>query len=586
MVILGLMAGISGTGRALKDGSAALMIDGRLVNAIAEERLLRVKRAGGWQQSAAYCLEAAHLAPDDVDVVAYSTCCDSLHDMAGDERSMVAAFRRARIVRVPHHLSHALYAFHGSSFDRALVVVGDAGGNALAHCGGDWWSVPREQTSYFEIDDRRWCLLDRDFDEPYEAGFGETFRAVTYYLGWSGSRHASKTMALSAYGDRSVLGLPPFFSLRAGASGITASVVNDPPAPVEMIARAFDGRVAQLVGPPRRPEESPTEGAHKHLAALLQSSYEAALATRISGLCRRRGLTDVCLSGGVAYNCRANAHIAAHATLGRVYVPPAPGDTGQSIGNAIWAHRRLVGTPIDRQSIASAYTGRDDGVGPGADLALPADVVARRCALPSETVVSTLVANGLVVGHFRGRSEIGARALGHRSIFADPRRTDMVESLNRRKGRERIMPFRGTILAEDMARLFSGVSQTPYMQFVLRASDGCRRTLPAIVHVDGSSRLQSVDRSTGSAWLYRMLRELARLTGTAAVLNTSLNGPGEPIVERPEEAVRLAQLGWSIASSSVMPSSPGATCRPNRGCWTLLKPQPRPIDADLRPLLT
>ncbi len=119
----------------------------------------------------------------------------------------------------------------------------------------------------------------------------------------------------------------------------------------------------------------------------------------------------------------------------------------------------------------------------------------------------------------------------------------MVESLNRRKGRERIMPFGGTILAEDMARLFSGVSQTPYMQFVLRASDGCRRTLPAIVHVDGSSRLQSVDRSTGSAWLYRMLRELARLTGTAAVLNTSLNGPGEPIVERPEEAVRLAQSG-------------------------------------------
>src|ERR1700730_7541205 len=117
MVILGLVAGMTGTGKHLKDGSAALMVDGTLICAVAEERLARGKRAGGWRQSARYCLEAANLTPAEVDVVAYSTCCDSLNDVAGDEQDMAEAFAQAQVMRAPHHLSHALYAFYGSSFD-------------------------------------------------------------------------------------------------------------------------------------------------------------------------------------------------------------------------------------------------------------------------------------------------------------------------------------------------------------------------------------------------------------------------------------------------------------------------------------
>jgi carbamoyltransferase len=539
MVILGLVAGVSGRGKALKDGSSALMVDGRLINSIAEERLVRVKRAGGWDRSAAYCLDAAHLTVADVDVVAYSTCCDSLEEATSEELSMAQAFPRARIVRVPHHLSHALYAFHGSPFDRALVVVADAGGNVLTSSYGNWWGVSREQSTYFEIDEDGSRLLGRDFDEPYEAGFGETFRAVTHYLGWRGSRHANKTMALSAYGDGTALGLPPFFAL-AGQSVVSASLVNDPLAPTDMISKAFSGRLGQLVRP-RLPDESPTE-AHKHLAALLQSSYESSVTARICELCRSHRLGDVCLSGGVAYNCQANASIAACNEVNGVYVPPSPGDTGQSIGNVIWAHRELVGTPVDRRSIADPYLGRDYDVSAGR---LPSfgSLDTQRLAARSTAVVSALVAAGFVVGHFRGRSEVGARALGHRSIFADPRRPDVVDALNKRKGREQMMPFGGTILSEEMSRLFTGVTQTPYMQFILNASEEGRRLLPAIIHVDGSSRLQSVDRCTSSPWVHELVCEFRHVARVAAILNTSLNGPDEPIVERPEEAARLVESG-------------------------------------------
>lgn len=540
MVILGLVASVAGTGKTLKDGSAAVLADGRLLCAVAEERLTRIKRAGGWERSAAYCLEAAGLTHSDVDVVAYSTCCDTLDDIPQDVESMVAAFPQAQVLRVPHHLSHALYAFHGSPFERALVVVSDAGGNALEPSRNGWWSVRREQTTYFDVDDRRWRLLGRDFEQPCAAGFGETFRAMTYYLGWNGSRHTNKTMALSAYGDAAALGLSPFFWLPAPASGISSSVVNDPFAPVAMIDRAFDGRLASLV-PPRAAGQPPEGSGREHLAALLQSSFQDVLAARVSEMCRRHGLVNVCMSGGVAYNCHANAYIAGQEAVGDVSVPPSPGDTGQSIGNAIWAHRTLTGSPVDRRSIADPYTGRHYQAPAGWGLSLPSGLVSMTSPLPSTVTVSHLVASGLVVGHFHGRSEIGARALGHRSIFADPRRGSVVDSLNRRKGRERIMPFGGSILTEEIDRLFTGVIDTPYMQFILRARGEGRRRLPAIVHVDGSSRLQSVDHAAGSPWLRSMLQDFQRIAGVGVVLNTSLNGPGEPIVERPEEAVQLAR---------------------------------------------
>jgi carbamoyltransferase len=308
-----------------------------------------------------------------------------------------------------------------------------------------------------------------------------------------------------------------------------------------MISRAFDGDLGRRV-PPRRQGEDHAEP-HLHLAALLQSSYEDAVGTRIAELSARCGLTDVCLSGGVAYNCQANARIAGLPAVRGVFVPAAPGDTGQPIGNALWAHRRLAGTPIDRASIADPYTGRDYDLPAAVPISLPAGLACQTLLVPSELAVAMLVAGGQVVGHFRGRSEIGARALGNRSIFADPRRRVVVDALNRRKGREGIMPFGGTILAADMARLFTGVPRTPYMQFVLHAGEEAQRRLPAIVHQDGSSRLQSVDDATGSPWLRGMLAEFRTLSGVAAVLNTSLNGPGEPIVERPEEAVRLVESG-------------------------------------------
>lgn len=536
MVVLGVVAGVSASGKPLRDGASALFVDGRIRVAIAEERLRREKFAGGWRESAAKCLSDQALTPRDVEVVAYSTCCDSLRGAHIEQEQLRTAFPCARVLRVAHHASHAWYSFAASGFETALIVISDDGGNVLSGDSPAWWECSREQTTYYFGSPAGLKLVGRDFSEPFSAGFGEAFRAVTKYLGWRSGSDASKTMALCAFGDWRSLGVQKMFYFDGGTRTIKSRLRYVPGRPDLTLASLSDGALTRLVTP--RTDVGEFEEAHAHLASLVQTSYEDAVRARIEALMDDLSPGGLCLGGGVAYNCLANGTLAA--CVPRIYVPAAPGDSGQAIGNAVAAIVDLFPRGLHPAGLARPFLGPGtviDTVDGGL-----CDLRVREIDESSPQLVARRIAEGFIVGVFRANCEFGARALGRRSIFADPRGRGVVGVLNRRKGRQAFMPFGASVLSGRVDGLFNVLCPSPTMQFAFGATPEGKERIPAIVHRDGTCRLQTCDAGT-DPWMFEMLDALDTLTGVPVALNTSLNGPGEPIVETPRDAVALLRRG-------------------------------------------
>lgn len=542
MVILGVVAGHAAHGKSLRDGAAAVIVDGRLACAVAEERLLRAKHAGGWDAAASAVLNDAGLDSQDVDVVAYSSCCDYQQEHPPDRAAIRSRFRSAQIVRVGHHRSHALMAYFSSPFERALVCVSDAGGNTLAPVpDGRWWDVPREQTSYWIADGDQLRLVDDDFREAGAAGFGEVFRAVTYLLGWHSSVYASKTMALAATGDPNGLSLSPPWT--AIGDRLCSSVRAMPHDPIEMLRRHDRERLGRVVE--ARDPKDRFSSTQRDLAAWVQDGMEQVMTARLSRIIEATSVDAVCMAGGVAYNCHANTAVADALGLGHrnVFIPAAPGDTGQALGNAIAACLE-VNEALDRSSLAELYAG-PRWPPPGAnDLS---DLQVTPIPTDGPRHVVDLVAAGAVVAVHRGRSEFGARALGHRSLIADPGRESMRLRLNLRKGREDWMPFGLMVSSHCAPKCLQKARHSPSMQFVAQVAPEARQSLAAVTHVDGSTRAQTLDGRC-EPWLEETLLLAEERLGVGALLNTSLNGPGEPIAERPSQTLDLLRRGVADAA--------------------------------------
>lgn len=528
MRIVGVNKGFTRYGKALKDGSAAIYADGRLV-AIAEERVTGVKHKGGFDGALSRLKGAEWEEPD---VIAISTCCersdDSLvgHVLEGDPR----------LVAVGHHDSHAALAYFMSSFDSALVLVADGGGNTYGEAANpeNWWTSQREQMSFYEASGGTVTLIDRDFFEPFEAGLAEIYRVFTYFLGWHSYVHASRTMALAGTcADPEVARWPGLFELDNGH--LRSPIANDPLHPIDMVNEI--AKVLDLpVGPPRRPGD-PINATHGRVAAYVQRSLEDAIVARVSSLVKATGLRNVCLGGGVALNAVSNAKLV-RATGCRVFVPSAPGDDGQAVGNVLAVlqreatprRRRLPETPFlgPVQTLGSAAVAGALRRGQLAGVVLDgADVAAH---------IATEVEQGALVCLAQGRSEFGPRALGHRSILGDPRSADIVATLNRLKGRPAFMPFAPVMNASTAAGVFGVIPESPYMSFAPMVNEDSRGRLAGVTHADGTSRVQVLPEDDGST-LARAIRLFGAKTGVAALLNTSFNGEGAPIVETPEQAV-------------------------------------------------
>jgi carbamoyltransferase len=533
---LGINKGWTCSGKMLRNGGAAAYLDGNLV-AIAEERVTGQKYAPGYSEALSALLMHQNLSLRDFDAIGVSTCCEpqSLalvsHELAGDPR----------LQSVDHHLSHASLAFYSSGFDRALVVVIDGGGNVLdaddAVQVDDWWMKPRQQHSYYVATRRHGLeLICRDFDKSYEVGMGEMYRAFTYYLGWPSSTHSSKTMALAGHGRRGAIAADLFM---LDNERLSTHIRNNPFHPIEMVTEL--GRVLDVdFGEPRTPRGAILQ-IHKDVAAFVQDQCERWLGKRIDDLRRAHSMERLCISGGFALNVVANGSLL-RAFSGGAYVPSAPGDDGQCLGNVF----ALLSNHRDKENLMPTITKSSDAfLGPlnrldSKSVAYGLADAGHKSYVVFETsdfsdIIARMLASGSAVCLYQSRAEFGPRALGSRSILADPRRPDAVSRLNALKDREWFMPFAPAVLREEMAEWFVPAADSPFMSFAVEATPRAVRELPAIVNADSSARVQTVGPDDETP-LRGILTRFAEHTQIPVLLNTSFNRGGEPIVETPHQA--------------------------------------------------
>ena len=560
MIILGLNAYHG-------DAAACLVRDGRIVAAAEEERFRRVKHWAGFPaQAIRYCLEEAGISIANVDHIAVnSDPTTRLRERvayalfhAPDPRLLIdrvrnhrrrlsieaeieAAFPDARfrgkVHRVEHHLAHLASAFPVSPFEEAVALSIDGFGDFASAA----WGVGAHNA----------LRIDGRINFPHSLGV--FYQALTQYLGFSNYGDEYKVMGLAPYGAPCFLGEMSRI-LRSGADGTFALDLSFFRHHRERVAYQwndgaphvgplYSSALVDLLGPPRLAGEQ-IDQRWRDIARSVQEAFEEALFRLLTRLHDRYKLDDLALAGGCAMNSVANGKITRRTPFRRVYVPAAAGDAGGAVGAAILLSRRFK-TVCEQRAIDSAY------LGPGADaqsiaLALSerADEIAsegctvRMIGGEDELCLRTAraIAEGKVVGWFQGRMEWGPRALGNRSILADPRRADMKDILNAKiKRRESFRPFAPSILSECVADWFEDDPDVPFMSQVLQIREGKRALIPAVTHVDGSGRLQTVAKDANPRY-HRLISAFHSLTGAPMVLNTSFN-ESEPIVCRPQEAL-------------------------------------------------
>lgn len=551
--------------RRLADGGAALLSNGKISCAVIEERFTRVRYSPGFRESGVACLEQGKIDLHDLDAVGHSTCCDStwsdpddvLDDIAESwegiyAREQVYGALSGKVFTIDHYESHAVLAFVGSGFPKALIAVIDGMGNRQGEPGvfnisADWWRGSFQRHAYYLCE---WCdgriRMEKVHQDAYgadEIGLGEIYRSVTHFLGWSTYQHAGKTMALASFGNPEHLAKAHLIDLVSPFS-TRVPLPNLHDQPIKQIGDAI--RKAGYSVPDMSTEQgSPENPFLCDVAALVQHQLETVFLDAVTGLAEKYCIANIAFGGGVAMNCVALGKLAAMRPDLRLYVPPAPADTGQALGNALWlayAADSLITEEVRPQPIASAALGVEysqseiDGV-VSSFVEAHHYITASRIDDPealAEKITDDL-SEGKVIGLRQGRSEYGPRALGQASILADPRNVEMHDRVNSYKRREPFRPYAPSILAEYVADYFETDTASPFMSFAGIIREEMRHEIPAVVHIDGSARYQSVESHLG---FYRLLLETwHRRTGVPILLNTSFNMNGEPIVETPADAL-------------------------------------------------
>jgi carbamoyltransferase len=566
------------------DASACLVRDGEIVAAAEEERFRRIKHWAGFPSEAIkYCLAEAKVSLADVSHIALnSNPRANILRRAGyavlrrpDPRLVIDRVRnknkrsaveseldlafpgarfRGKIHRVEHHLAHLASSFLVSPFHEAVAVSVDGFGDFASAA----WGVGCGTS--ITMDGHVW----------FPHSLGAFYQAITQYLGFPRYGDEYKVMGLAPYGEpRFLAEMRRIVRLRDdGSFALDLSYFRHHR---EMIAYRWTGgapHVGTLFSPaleealgPARGASEPLDQRHRAIASSAQAMYEEAFFHLLGALHARYGLDSLALAGGCAMNSVANGKVKRLSPFKRIYIQPAPGDAGGAIGAAIQIWQTLAGNgrvqPL-RGSSARAADKRDGRfvmdhayLGPGCDAVAVGGLLAARSqelsangcraeTIPEEGELcrrtAEAVTRGAVIGWFQGRMEWGPRALGNRSIVCDPRRADMKDILNRKiKRRERFRPFAPAILREHVGEWFEAEDDVPFMMQVLQIKPEKRPLIPAVTHVDGSGRLQTVHRETNPRF-HRLIEAFRALTGVPMVLNTSFN-ENEPVVCNPEEAL-------------------------------------------------
>lgn len=554
----------------LHETSAALVQDGQIVFAAQEERFSRIKKDARFPKLA---IEAAlrhgGISVRDLDAVAFGwnrggatpwhtlRCTltgtlpfsaryvvQSLLTIAREARSGNGhrAFRRSlgagaglRFVDVDHHEAHAWSAYACSGFDEALVLVMDGRGASQA------------TTVYHGRGGR----LETVKTVPYPNSLGAFYEGFTDLLGFERHNDEWKVMGLAAYGQ-------PTDDLH--------DVIRILPDGYRVNARAVCGRdwsdltgLVARYGARRDPEAGITQ-ADKDLAASAQQATERAVFALVQEGIRLTGCRRLCIAGGVGMNSKANGRLLASGLVDDLFVQPAATDDGTAIGAALGAHAAL-GRPVPRSRLTDAYLGPQ--YSDGEIRAVLQTYKLHGAHVPDvEAVTAGLLAEGKIVGWFQGRMEFGPRALGNRSILADPRRAEMRDRVNECvKFREGWRPFAPSCLEEAAGEYFEQCRRAPFMIVTFDVRPDKRDVIPAVTHADGSARVQTVARATNPRF-HALLSAFAGLTGVPVLLNTSFNLKGEPIVCSPKDAVRTfysSGLDFLVLGDFVIAKDPAWT---------------------------
>jgi len=538
MLALGANLGQAAYGKRLYDGGACIANESGVVCAIAEERLTRIKHCGGYSRSVQYCLGEAGIGLSDLDSIVLSSCVEPLRDIDHSLGFPDSVLDRVQVIS--HHLSHAYSAFWVSPFDEAIVMVIDAGGNLLEPLHSErWWEHSREQHTYYVGRGNCVNILERQFHKPYEVGFGEAYRCFTIYLGFESDFNAGKLMALAACGNKHAFPNVELFSSKQG--GIRCLMHNFPPRVADMVHDWATEQQADL--PPQRVPTEPVTQVHADLARFVQTEFEEAFLQEVRRLHSQTGIPNLCIAGGVGLNCVVHNRILRETPIENAFVQPAAGDTGQCLGNALWGIRTLVPSCRRRKSKFQIYLGRAYDLehetvaslshSDSLSIETPEDLLGE---------VVHLLSQGDIVGWFQGRSELGPRALGNRSILADARSAGTVRRLARCKGREEYMPFAPSVLAEEAGKFFNLENYDySYMTIAAQVTNTTLELVPMAAHTDGTSRIQVVSESDNPRY-HELLRRYFEETGIPLLLNTSFNRRGEPIVETPLDAIKSFRL--------------------------------------------
>lgn len=537
------------------DAAAALVIDGVPVAAAAEERFNREKHSARFPQNAIeYCLRQARLEPEDIDLIVHSFDYLSYQRAfsidAVTSRQYRAVFSREalidllkrdlpgfpeeRLQHVNHHLAHAASAYYTSGWDDCLVVVVDAMGESQSA------SVYRGRGNQLEPLAEIGAL----------DSIGILYSLVTLHLGFEFNSDEYKIMGLAPYGDPARY--RSFFDeaveLCAGG-GLRIPVLRLNKTREERENYMATRRILDAkLFPARLPQEDLTD-LHRDAAAALQECLDRAMIHICGHYAKAAGIRRLALAGGVALNCSANGRLLKSGLFEEIYVQAAAGDDGSALGAALL--RAAQAGEADNVRFPTPFLGpayaRDVIQAALAEFGDCLEI--HRAADLSETCAAAarLIADGRVIAWYRGRMEFGPRALGHRSILADPSRPEMRDRINAMvKKREAFRPFAPAVSLEQVHRWFDvgPGTELPYMIATVSVRDKVRSQLPAVTHVDGSARVQTVS-ALDNADFHALLKAVGNTTGREMVLNTSFNVKGQPIVNTPREAIETF-LGTGI----------------------------------------
>lgn len=540
MLILGLNFGSH-------DPSAALVCDGVPVAMLAQERISRIKYVPpeGPARAAEWCLQYADAKPQDIDAIAIGWD-HSLFPRAQREnappRSIIGALPPGfaelpclpPVYRIRHHRAHAASAFYCSGFDRAAVLIVDGRGE-------------RESAS-LGVANEGGITFSRHI--PVHDSLGHFYRAASHYagLGKIGTRGAEgKLMGLAAYG---VPGQEMPVQVTADGPTLRAELLAELASPDKTgRRRGHEERLRAWFAEfcfPYSEALSDEVMAYAQFAASAQSVVEQAVVALATSLRQETGQSHLVLAGGVALNCTANGVLADSQIYEDMFVPPISADEGVSLGAALDAYRQICGGktgPTAFPRMRNAFLGPEYSNARCRQALDEAGLPVRE--ITDDVLVQEVaqhLASGKIVAWFQGRAEIGPRALGARSILADPRDRSVLSRLNRLKGREIWRPVAPSVLAEEFSAYFAGSFRSPFMNVATQVRPEVRARVPAIVHVDGSARPQTIVRVDAPLY-WSLVDQFRRITGIPLVVNTSFNLRHEPIVHTPTQAIRSFLAG-------------------------------------------